>query len=51
MPKGTPVHKMYMHLLSTGYSKPNAAKIAQSKTGLALRTGRRPKAKGEYDGK
>ena len=49
MPRGTPVERMYQHLLSAGYTKESAAKIAQAKTGLALRTGRPPKKrKGEY---
>lgn len=45
MPKGTSVHKMYEHLLSSGYSQADAAKIAQAKTGLALATGKPPKSK------
>ena len=45
MPKGTRVEKMYQHLKAAGYSEKSAAKIAQAKTGLALRTGRRPKNK------
>ena len=51
MPPGTKVDRMYKHLLSSGYTEAQAAKIAQAKTGLALKTGRRPKAKGEYDGR
>lgn len=43
MPAGTPVDRMYKHLLSTGYTKKDAAKIAQAKTGLALVTGKPPK--------
>lgn len=43
MPRGTKVEKMYEHLLSAGYDKASAAKISQSKTGLALRTGKPPK--------
>ena len=39
MPAGTSVDKLYRHLLSTGYTKAQAAKIAQEKTGLALKTG------------
>ena len=43
MPTGTPVDKMYRHLLSTGkYDKSQAARIAQAKTGLSLVTGRPP---------
>ena len=45
MPVNTKVHKMYVHLLSAGYDKKSAAKIAQEKTGLALKTGRRPRTK------
>ena len=43
MPKGTKVHRMYEHLLSAGYSKESAVRIAQSKTGLSLKTGKPPK--------
>lgn len=43
MPEGTKVDKMYKHLLSAGYDKASAAKIAQAKTGQALKTGRPPK--------
>ena len=43
MPAGTKVDKMYKHLLASGYSPKDAAKISQSKTGLSLRTGRPPK--------
>ena len=43
MPIGTKVDKMYRHLLSSGYDKKSAAKIAQAKTGLALKTGKPPK--------
>lgn len=46
MPVGTPVHKMYMDLLSKGMDQPSAAKIAQAKTGLSLVTGKPPKSKG-----
>ena len=45
MPVGTKVHKMFEHLKSAGYDEKSAAKIAQAKTGTALRTGRRPKNK------
>ncbi|KPK09544.1 MAG: hypothetical protein AMS20_00025 [Gemmatimonas sp. SG8_28] len=40
MPKGTKVHKIYEKLLAKGYSKGKAARIAQSKTGQSLQTGR-----------
>ena len=43
MPKGTPVEKMYQAIKRGGASKGKAARIAQSKTGLSLATGRRPK--------
>jgi len=43
MPKGTKVHKMYEALKREGYSKGSAARIAQSKTGQALATGKPPK--------
>jgi hypothetical protein len=46
MPKGSKVHKMYEALLDEGYSKASAARIAQSRTGQALATGRKPKHKG-----
>ena len=46
MPKGSKVHKAYDAMRDKGYSKGKAAKIAQSKTGQALKTGKRPKAKG-----
>ena len=45
MPKGTRVEKMYKALLKEGYSKGSAARIAQSKTGKSLSTGRAPKRK------
>ena len=43
MPRGTKVEELYRELLTRGYSKESAAIIAQSKTGVALRTGRPPK--------
>lgn len=45
MPKNSRVHKMYDALLRQGKSKATAAKIAQSRTGQALATGRPPKRK------
>ena len=45
MPKGTKVHKLYETLLTKGYSKESAARIAQAKTGLSLMTGKKPKKK------
>lgn len=45
MPKGTKVHKMYDAMRSEGMSKGKAARIAQSKTGKSLATGRKPKGK------
>jgi hypothetical protein len=45
MPKGTRVHKLYTKLRGKGYSKGKAARIAQSKTGQSLKTGRKPKRK------
>lgn len=41
MPKGSKVHQLYSSLVREGYPQSSAAKIAQSKTGLALKTGRR----------
>lgn len=43
MPKGTKVEKMYEALKEEGMDKGKAARIAQSKTGLALATGKPPK--------
>jgi hypothetical protein len=45
MPKGTKVHKVYKKLRGKGRSKASAAKIAQSATGQALKTGKLPKKK------
>lgn len=45
MPKGTPVEKMYSAMVREGMDKGRAARIAQSKTGLALATGKPPKGK------
>ena len=43
MPEGTKVERLYKHLLDKGFNKSSAARIAQSKTGLALATGKLPK--------
>ena len=43
MPKGSKVDKVYQALRREGKSKASAARIAQAKTGRALRTGRKPK--------
>jgi len=49
MPIGSKVDTMYKALLREGYTPKDAAKLAQSKTGLALRTGQPPKKyKGEF---
>ena len=45
MPKGTKVEKMYTAMVDEGMDKGKAARIAQSKTGLALSTGKPPKHK------
>lgn len=45
MPEGTKVEEMYKALTGEGYDKATAARIAQSKTGLALATGEPPKHK------
>jgi hypothetical protein len=45
MPKNTKVHKLYDALRREGASKGKAARIAQSKTGQALATGKPPKRK------
>ena len=50
MPKGTKVHKVYDALTSKGMSKGKAARIAQSKTGKSLATGKKPKSKKGYGG-
>ena len=42
MPKGTKVEKVYTALVREGYDKGSAARISQSKTGLSLKTGRKP---------
>jgi len=42
MPIGSKVHGVYRALLRKGYAKANAARIAQSQTGLALKTGKPP---------
>ena len=39
MPLNSPVHQMYAGLVRDGVSAKEAAKIAQEKTGIALRTG------------
>lgn len=43
MPKGSKVHKVYTALRRSGKSKASAARIAQSKTGKSLKTGRKSK--------
>lgn len=45
MPKGTQVHSMYQAMVDEGMDKGKAARIAQSKTGKSLATGKRPKRK------
>lgn len=45
MPKNSAVHKEYEALRRQGESKASAARIAQSDTGQALKTGRPPKRK------
>jgi hypothetical protein len=45
MPEGTRVHNLYTKLLTQGYSKGSAARIAQAKTGQSLQTGKAPKKK------
>lgn len=47
MPKGTKVHKAYESMRNQGYSKGKAARIAQSATGQALKTGKPPKREGK----
>ena len=45
MPEGSKVDRVYRALLRLGKSKESAAKIAQSVSGQALKTGRPPKKK------
>jgi hypothetical protein len=45
MPHGSKVHKTFTALRRKGHSKASAAKIAQKKTGQALKTGKPPKRK------
>ena len=45
MPEGSKVDRVYKALLKAGHSKESAARIAQSKTGQALATGKPPKSK------
>jgi hypothetical protein len=43
MPKGTKVDRMYQAMKREGMDKGKAARIAQSKTGKSLATGKAPK--------
>jgi hypothetical protein len=43
MPKGSKVHKTYSALRRKGMSKGKSARIAQSKTGQSLKTGKKPR--------
>lgn len=43
MPKGTKVEKVYTALRDKGMPAGKAARIAQSKTGQSLKTGKPPK--------
>jgi uncharacterized protein YdaT len=45
MPKRTKVGRMYNAMVKDGMDKGKAARIAQSKTGESLITGRKPKGK------
>ncbi len=45
MPKGSKVDKVYRVLLRAGKDKGTAARIAQAKTKLSLKTGKPPKKK------
>ena len=49
MPKGTKVEKVYTALRREGMDKGKAARIAQSKTGQALATGKPPKHERDND--
>lgn len=44
-PIGSRVDKIYKAVLKTGASKGKAARIAQAKSGLSLKTGKKPKKK------
>lgn len=46
MPTGTKVDNMYQAFKREGMDEGKAARIAQSKTGQALATGKPPKGKG-----
>lgn len=48
MPKGTKVDNLYEALKRQGYDVESAVKIAQSKTGQALATGKPPKNKSPH---
>ena len=45
MPLNSPVHQMYAAMVREGMNEKEAAKIAQAKTGLALKTGQPIRAK------
>lgn len=45
MPKNSKVHRMYQAMVDEGMPKGKAARIAQSRTGQALATGRKPRRK------
>jgi nicotinamide mononucleotide (NMN) deamidase PncC len=45
MPKGTEVDNVYQEMLRQGKNKASAARIAQSITGMSLKTGKKPKKK------
>jgi hypothetical protein len=47
MPKGSKVEKVYRALKREGYDEGKAARIAQSKTGQSLATGKPAKKKGK----
>lgn len=47
MPAGTPVEILYQALLRKGFDEESAARIAQAKTGLSLKTGEPPKDEDE----
>lgn len=51
MPKNTKVHRMYEGMVEHGMSKAKAAKIAQSRTGTTLMTGKPPKRKAKRKAK
>ena len=51
MAENKTVHMLYEELVKSGMSEKDAAKTAQRKTGIALKSGKPIKTKGLYNGK